>query len=321
MTRPRPLALTLLLALAVAGCAGGASPHSIVGAVQTMTSPGAMSDLRGAFVDMDEPEEVELGRSVTAMVGSRYSLLRDPALTKYVALVGNTVAAASDRPDLRYYFAVLDSPDINALATPGGFVFVTRGALDLMNDEATLAGVLGHEVGHIALKHHGESIKAQKRKAVAMRAGQVGLQFTKAAPFTSLIALTADAIGEAVLKGHSRGEEMESDQVGFKYAAQSGYDPAGLREFLAALKAKTGDPGVTKFNSTHPGTDDRLQEQTKLRNEYKGSGKREAQRFLLAMGRVKPEPQVQPQPQPEQQPQRQQPQRQPRQPRQPQPTR
>lgn len=283
MIRVGLLALTLVVALAVAGCQGGASPYQIVGAVQQIAA-GA-GDLRGALVDMDEPEEVELGRSVTAMVGARYPVLRDPALTRYVASVGNTVAAVSDRPDLRYYFAVLDSPDINALATPGGFVFVTRGALNLMNDEATLAGVLGHEVGHIALRHHGETIKAEKWKALGVRGAQVGASFTKAAPFTNLIGFTADKIGEGILKGHSRSEEMESDKVGFQYAARAGYDPAGLREFLAALKAKSGDAGVTKFNSTHPGTDDRLVEQTKLRQAYTGGGKREAQRFAQAMGR------------------------------------
>ena len=104
-----PLALTLVVAVGLAGCQGGTNPYQIAGAVQQMTQ-GA-GDLRGAFVDMDEPEEVELGRSVTAMVGSRYPVLRDPALTRYVANVGNTVAAVSDRPDLRYYFAVLDTPE------------------------------------------------------------------------------------------------------------------------------------------------------------------------------------------------------------------
>jgi predicted Zn-dependent protease len=284
MIRVGRLALTLVVAVVVAGCQGGASPHQIIGAVQQV--PGFVSDLRGATVDIDEPEEVELGRSITAAVGARYKVSRDIALTKYIALVGNTVAAHSDRPDLRYYFAVLDSPDINAFAAPGGFVFMTRGALDLMNDEAALAGVLGHEVGHIALKHHGETIKAQKRKALTMRAGQVGLQFTKVAAFSREIGMLADPlVDDIMVKGHSRAEEMESDKVGFQYAARAGYDPAGLREFLATLKAKTADAGVTKFLSTHPGLDDRLQEQAKFRQAHAGGGKREAQRFAQAMGR------------------------------------
>jgi beta-barrel assembly-enhancing protease len=286
------LALVFLLA---AGCETGAAGSQVLSSIGAATGlPGfqtaanlSQTDMRGAFTDMDEPEEVELGRAISAAVGARYKVLRDRALTQYVALVGNTVAATSDRPDLRYYFAVLDSPDINALASPGGFVFVTRGALNLMKDEAALAGVLGHEVGHIALRHHGETIKAQKRKTLALAVGQEALAYTKVRAFSSLIGLTADAIAEQViLKGHSRAEEMESDKVGFQYAARAGYDPAGLREFLATLAARGGqDAGAQKFFSTHPGTEDRLQEQAKLRKDWTGGGRREAARFARALGR------------------------------------
>jgi len=313
------LVALLLIVAAVVGCQG-ANPHQIVGAVMG-TGPGGsniFSDLRGATVDIDEPEEVELGRSFTAAVGGRYKVSRDAGLTKYVALVGNEVAATSDRPDLRYYFAVLDTPEPNAFAAPGGFIFISRGALELMSDEAELAGVLGHEVGHVALKHHGEAIKDQKRKALLTRGAQIaGSSFSQSAPFVGLIGVMVDGVIEQTLiKGFSRSEEMASYKVGFQYAARAGYEPAGLRGFLATLKAKSADAGVVKFNSTHPGLDDRLQEQAKLRDEYKGTGKRETLRFAQAMGRVQapPQPRVQPQPQqeqqPQQQPQPQQPQRQ-----------
>jgi predicted Zn-dependent protease len=244
-------------------------------------------DMFNAFSDMDEPQEVEIGRSVAAAVGARYKILRDEALTKYVALVGNSVAATSDRPDLRYYFAVLDTPEVEALAAPGGFVFVSRGALSTMRDEAMLAGVLGHEVGHVALKHHNATIKAQRTKALAMFGANIGLRFVPgpAGAFTPVMSLVADGIAEGVLKGHSREEEMESDRVGFQYAARAGYDPAGLRDFLSALSARgTGDANVSKFFSTHPGTDDRLKEQTKLLQGFSGSGRREAERFAKAVG-------------------------------------
>src|SRR5207245_2816424 len=82
---------------------------------------------RAATTDIDEPEEIELGRAVTTALGSRYTLLRDEPLTRYVALVGNAVADQSDRPDLHYYFGVLDTDEINAFAAPGGYVLVTRG--------------------------------------------------------------------------------------------------------------------------------------------------------------------------------------------------
>jgi predicted Zn-dependent protease len=298
MIARRVAALAVVLAF-VTGCqggSGGAVGQQVLGTLGGMTGvPGlgaaqparAFSDARGAFGEMDEPEEVELGRSIAAAVGARYKVSRDVALTKYVALVGNTVAAASDRPDIRYYFAVLDSDEINALAAPGGFVFVTRGALRLMPDEAALAGVLGHEIGHIALKHHEETIKASKRKSLAVMGLQTAASFTRAGQFSGLIGATADAVAEQViLKGHSRAEEMESDKVGFQYAARAGYDPAGLREFLAALAAKGArDAGVAKFFSTHPGTEDRLQEQTKMRQAHAGGGKREGARFAAAMGR------------------------------------
>jgi len=243
-------------------------------------------DMFQAFSDMDEPQEVEVGRSVAAAVGARYKVLRDVALTRYVALVGNTVAATSERPDLRYYFAVLDTPEVDALAAPGGVVFISRGALDIMRDEAGLAGVLGHEVGHVALKHHNATIKAQRTKALAMFGANIGLSFVRgpAGAFTPVMGLVADGIAEGVLKGHSQSEEMESDRVGFQYAARAGYDPAGLREFLDALKAK-GDARAQKFFSTHPGIDDRLQEQAKLRQAFTGTGKREAARFAQSTGR------------------------------------
>src|SRR5262245_55510414 len=113
-----------------------------------------------------------------------------------------------------------------------------------MKDEAALAGVLGHEVGHIAFKHHGKTMNVQKQKAVGTRLVQAGSHVAR--PEARLIMGAfggrADALVEdIVVKGPSRDEEMESDKVGFQYAARSGYDPSGLREFLATLKAKTND--------------------------------------------------------------------------------
>src|SRR2546427_12790257 len=134
------------------------------------------ADVHGATTDIDKPEEIELGRSVATALGSRYRLLREEPLTRYVALVGTAVAMQSDRPDLRYYFGVLDTDEVNAFAAPGGYVFITRGTLALIRDEATLAGVLGHEIGHIALRHHVETIKDQKKAAVSKGIGTTAFQ-------------------------------------------------------------------------------------------------------------------------------------------------
>jgi predicted Zn-dependent protease len=259
-----------------------------------------LADVRGATTDIDEPEEIELGRAVTTALGSRYKLLRDESLTRYVALVGNAVALRSERPDLRYYFGVLDTDEVNAFAAPGGYVFITRGTLGLMNDEATLAGVLGHEVGHIALRHHGETIK-KERQAALTKSGlatgaQIGLGFlnvggvggTAVSLFgPTVIKAGADAVTTGILKGFSRAEEEQADGVGFKYAARAGYDPAGLRDFLKAVQDGGKQPAksgfIAKFTSTHPGADDRLKEQENQLKATPAGGRRATARFETAM--------------------------------------
>jgi predicted Zn-dependent protease len=288
MSRTRSLALAGVVLLLL-GCQGVDLTGLNVGGIPVGGFVQTTSLLAASSVDMDEPEEIELGRATTAAVGSRYRLLRDEALTRYVALVGNAVAQRSERPDMRYYFGVLDGDDVNALAAPGGYVFVTRGALAIMRDEATLAGVLGHEVGHVALRHHDATIKASKRKAAAMAGLQTGLQFTRVGQFSQLIALTADAIVEqTVLKGHSRAEESESDVVGFKYAAAAGYDPAGLRDFLKTLRERGGqEQDVAKFFPTHPGTDERLREQDALLQKSPAGGRRNVARFEQATAHIR----------------------------------
>jgi predicted Zn-dependent protease len=285
MSRAR-IALAILLVV-LAGCAGmdlsGMNIAGIpVGGIVQTTSLVAASR-----VDMEEPEEIELGRATSALIGSRYRLLRDEALTRYVALVGNAVALHSERPDLRYYFAILDSDDINAVAAAGGYIYVTRGALALMRDEATLAGVLGHEVGHIALRHHDATIKQSKLKAAGVSGAQTGAAFTSAGQATQLIGLGADALGDLFLKGFSQKEEGASDVVGFKYAVAAGYDAAGLRDFLKTLQTQGSQPGIKQFVSTHPGVDDRLREQEKLLTQAQGGGRRNAVRFEQAMARLK----------------------------------
>ena len=277
--------LPLALGLVGAGCGAAGSVSSMAFDVARRLAE-ALPTAKGAFADVDEPQEIELGRAVTAAVGARYKVLRDRALTRYLAFVGNAVASVSDRPDIRYFFVVLDAPEVNAFAAPGGFVFVTRGTLALIRDEATLAGVLGHEVGHVALRHHVETIKAQKRKELGVLGVSAAASQTGAAPFASAIAAAADAVTEqVVLKGFSRGEEGEADRVGQQYAARAGYDPAGLRDFLAAMASREGkDATASTFFSTHPGIPERLREQERLLAAQPSGGRRNRERFALAVG-------------------------------------
>lgn len=294
--------LALVLVLLLVGCesgGGGMTPGSILGAMTqgvTGVNPG---DVRGAAVEIDESEEIELGRSVTAALGSRYKLLRDESLTRYVALVGNAVAAQSERPDIRYYFGVLDTDEVNAFAAPGGYIFITRGTLGLIKDEATLAGVLGHEVGHVALKHHVETIKDQKKTALGKGVGTTLAQFgagfipgvggtvTSAVVNSPLMNVIADGAVNLTLKGFSRTEEEQADGVGVTYAARAGYDPAGLRDFLRAVQDSGSQPAksgfLAKFTSTHPGAVERLKEQDTQLKTAPAGGRRNAARFQQAV--------------------------------------
>ncbi len=285
----------LALAAIVAGCQAATDTLKKVGqtapggAGQAATAAAKVSQaapmIQGAFADVDEPQEIELGRAVSSAVGARYRLLRDPALTRYVALVGNALAAHSERPDLRYYFAVLDASEVNAFAAPGGFIFITKGALGVMKDEATLAGVLGHEIAHVARRHALETIKAQNLKGLGVTAVGEAASRSSVKAFSGLISTAADSIADnVILKGHSRGEESEADRLGFTYAAATGYDPAGLRDFLTALIDRGGkDSVIGKFLSTHPGTEDRLKVQEDLLKSLTAGGRRNPERFARAV--------------------------------------
>jgi predicted Zn-dependent protease len=295
--------LALVLALVLVGCQTGGGSTAL--GILTGTNP---EDIRGASTDIDEPEEIELGRAVASALGSRYTLLRDEPLTRYVALVGNSVALQSDRPDLRYYFGVLDTDEVNAFAAPGGYVFITRGTLRLMRDEATLAAVLGHEVGHIALRHHLETIKDQKKTAVGSSVGKnlirlgsgfipgVGGAVASTVINSPVLDLAMDGAVNLVLKGWSRGEEEQADGVGFKYATRAGYDPAGLRNFLQAVQDSGSQPSTSAFFSTHPATAERLKEQETQLTTAPAGGRRAAPRFEESVIAKLPAPAAQPAP-------------------------
>jgi len=299
MSRGRSLALLGLATLLAAGC------ETFTQIVQNVGLPGVpygghavqafqtSTKVAEASKELDEPQEIELGRAVTAAVGKQYRLYRNVPLTHYVALVGNAVAAQSDRPDIRYVFCVLDTMEVNAFAASGGYIFVTRGALAIMRDEATLAGVLGHEVGHIALRHHAESIKKEKQtqagKELAMLGASIGLSRVGGGAGAGLRAAFpafnagADLLVQGVLKGHSREEEMEADKVGFRYALRAGYDPTGLKDFLTAMVSRGSGGTTSTFFATHPALPERVTEQDKLLSEAGRPGARNAERFQRAL--------------------------------------
>ena len=209
-------------------------------------------------LSMTEKEEQELGLAVSERIRTRYGVVQDAAVHRYVALLGTALAQASTRPALPWTFIVLDTDGVNAFAAPGGYVHITRGALALIKDEAELAGVLGHEIIHVTEKH---TIKAiQKSKAVQMGASET------LSGSSSLMELAVTATYDNIVeRGFGRAEENESDELGVTLANKIGYAPNGLVGFLTTLKDRNKDAKEKRgLFASHPEMQERLDRITKL---------------------------------------------------------
>ena len=216
-------------------------------------------------IEMTDAEEQQLGEGVSLNIRTRYGVVQDPAVHKYVALVGTALALGSSRPTLAWKFIVLDTDGVNAFAAPGGYIHITRGALGLLEDESELADVLAHEIIHIAEKHTIRAI--QKGKMVQMGASE------SLASNPALLTQMIEKSTELVMAGFGRAEELESDEKGLLLASKVGYAPQGLGNFLTRLternKAATEKQGLF---ASHPEMNERLQKNSKLITDKKLGG-------------------------------------------------
>jgi predicted Zn-dependent protease len=208
-------------------------------------------------LQVSDKEEAQLGAAVSERIRTRYGVVQNAAVHRYVSLVGTSLAMASTRPALPWTFIVLDTDGVNAFAAPGGYVHITRGALGLVQNEAELAGVLAHELIHITAKHTIRSI--QKSKAVQMGAAET--LSGNAALLQRAVTATYDDIVE---RGFGREDENESDEKGIALANQVGYDPKGLGAFLTRLKDRNKDSKERRgLFASHPEMQSRLDNLTK----------------------------------------------------------
>ncbi len=187
----------------------------------------------------------------------------DPELATYVTNIGRRLAARSELPDLTFRFTVLNTDDVNAFALPGGYVYITRGLLALADNEAEMAGVLAHEIGHVTARHQSQQMSAAKATNIGLNVlGALGSIVGVPAGVSSVVSLGA----EAALKGYSRSQELEADTLGVRYLTRVGYDPDGMTGFFRKLAAHSklearqrGRNGVEhSFMSTHPKTEARI---------------------------------------------------------------
>lgn len=208
------------------------------------------------FGDYSPEEETRIGKQIAGNLLGAVPLVRDDKLQRYVNLVGNWVALQSGRKDISWHFGVLDTEDINAFASPGGYIFVTKGLYQRLNNEAELAGVLAHEIAHVTLKHH---LKVLKQSSLIGALGQAASNKVKDSD-----QVVQNLIGngaEIMARGLDKNAEFEADRVGIVFAARAGYDPWGLPEVLqdlAGLPVK--DSRTSLLYKTHPHPADRLAE-------------------------------------------------------------
>jgi predicted Zn-dependent protease len=207
---------------------------------------------------MSEAQEISAGQEGDAQVKMEMGIYNDPNLQEYVSGIGMRLAKLSERPTLPWHYTVVDSPAVNAFALPGGYIYITRGILPFLNDEAQLAGVLGHETGHVTARHSAQQYTRSIGGTIGLVA--LGIFVPAARPFGQL---TEQALGVLFLK-YSRDFELQADQLGAKYAAAANWDPAGVPDMLAALgrldEASGQSHGVPNWLETHPDPLSRIKE-------------------------------------------------------------
>jgi beta-barrel assembly-enhancing protease len=203
-----------------------------------------------------EADEIEIGKGVAANLLGAAPPVNDAKLQAYVNRVGQWIAMHSDRPDLPWHFAVVDTDGVNAFATPGGYIFITRGMLLRMRDEAELAGVLAHEVTHVVEKH---ALKSIRKSALAGLAGDALSEYTEKKGKESFTKIVS-AGTEIYARGLDKEDEFAADRAGVVIAARAGYDPYGLPSVLQTLASiNPKDDAVSLMFKTHPDSGTRLE--------------------------------------------------------------
>jgi predicted Zn-dependent protease len=239
-------------------------------------------------------QETELGKETSKQVAALFGVYRDPKLERYVNEVGNRVLAVSHlrRPGAEEQFqktpvtfTVLDSPIINAMALPGGYIYVTRGMLSHLNNEDELASVLGHEIGHVTARHAARQAWQQQLGQGLLLGGAI-LGQGLGLPAQEILNLGGMAAQLLFLR-HSREDELESDQLSVEYSSLAGYDPAEVVSFFQTLnriQEKEGQ-GMPNFLSTHPNPGDRVQRIKELtdRRRVERPPQPTAERYLTAI--------------------------------------
>lgn len=236
----------------------------------------------------DVSEEIRFGREVAARIIGRYGLYKNDDLANYVNLVGRAVAMNTGRQELAFRFAVLNSDEVNAYAAPGGYVFITRGAISRMRDEAELAGVLGHEIAHVTRRHIVKELNIQASDASAASGFARLIGGTSEAARTAFSQAVDKALDMLFKDGYKREDEIDADRTGVSFAAMADYEPAGLPRYLQRI-GPAKEKNTEALDRTHPRYQDRvewLNEQIKADGLDAAGTKTGKERFAEQMKKI-----------------------------------
>jgi predicted Zn-dependent protease len=234
---------------------------------------------------MDEQSEMAEGAKAHPQILAEFGEYKDPKLQAYVNEVGQRLAKVSHRPELDWHFTVLDSPDVNAFALPGGYVYVTRGIMAYMDSEADLAGVIGHEIGHVTARHGSQRATRQQTAGIGVMAATILgaiLESQGVSGAAGAASQASQGLAAGYVAKYSRGQESQADKLGAEYLNGLNYDPRNMvdvikvlesQERFAADKARaegrTPQEGGSDWLASHPSNEERLRDITKIADGYK----------------------------------------------------
>ena len=256
ISRPSRL---LLLSLSVLMFVSACATNPVTGGLQLAKS---------------EAWELEAGAQYHQEILKQYQVYDDPELQAYVNEIGQRLAAKSHRSDLKWTFTLLDSPEVNAFALPGGYTYITRGIMAYMNKESHLAGVIGHEIGHVTARHGAQRAAQQQVAGI----GAVGVAILTG---SNELAQASQMLGGALMSGYGREQELQSDRLGAEYIAKNNYNVDEMlgvisilknQELFAAEKARAEGREQQAYHglfSTHPDNDKRLREVVKAADKFR----------------------------------------------------
>jgi len=201
-------------------------------------------------------QEVELGTDYSRQVNAQLPIVNDPEVVRYLNVLGDSIARVADDRNLDWRFFIVDSPEVNAFAIPGGFVYINRGLIERTTQMNQLAGVLGHEIAHVVRRHSVKQMQAGQRLNVGVMLGCILTPIC-----TNGGDMAVGIAGQGIMASFSRGDEAESDQEGIAYVMRAGIDPRGVPDMFHILmkeRAERPSGGIDAWFRTHPLEEDRV---------------------------------------------------------------